>query len=38
MDYMDENTDVFYKTEPTGNGRYPTQLEWWKFFEQVKEM
>lgn len=38
MEYLDENTDVFYKTEPTGNGRYPTQLEWWKFLEQVKEM
>jgi hypothetical protein len=44
MDFIDELDGLFndncssYKTEPNGNGRYPTQLEWWKFLEQVKEM
>ena len=44
MNFIDELDGLFndncslYKTEPTGNGRYPTQLEWWKFLEQVKEM
>lgn len=44
MDFIDELDGLFndncssYKTAPNGNGRYPTQLEWWKFLEQVKEM
>lgn len=44
MNFIDELDGLFndncssYKTAPNGNGRYPTQLEWWKFLEQVKEM
>ena len=28
----------YYKTEPTGNGRYPSQMQWFTFLELVKEM
>ena len=28
----------YYKTEPTGNGRYPSQMQWFKFLDLVKEM
>lgn len=28
----------YYKTEPTGNGRYPSQMQWFRFLELVKEM
>lgn len=27
-----------YKTEANGNGRYPTQMQWFTFLELVKEM
>ena len=28
----------YYKTEPTGNNRYPSQMQWFTFLELVKEM
>ena len=28
----------YYKTEPTGNGRYPSQMQWITFLKLVKEM
>ena len=44
MDNIGEDevwTDTYcsaYKTEPTGNGRYPSQMQWLTFLELVKEM